>query len=158
MPVKVYAEHGALNQAIRRMQDAGRIELLHFPYDPDSRSKAIPGTAAPSAARIDDLHLPIGALPGKISDYEGSPHYPTILGILGAQNRRDALHVDSAFKSGCRALLTRDSDILTHRDRLEAVLGIRFFHPDRDEADFSRFVADQESRTPGASGATGESV
>jgi hypothetical protein len=67
-----------------------------------------------------------------MADYRGSVHLSTICSILGAQHRRDALHVDSAFKSSCAAFVTRDSDILKHRPRLENLLGIKFFHPSED--------------------------
>ena len=105
----------------------GRVELIHFPYDPDSHSRRIPGVAEPSNPQIRDLNLPIRGLPGTIGDYEGSEHFEKILAILGRERRRDALHVDSAVKSRCAAFITADSDILKHKRRLFGLLGIRFF-------------------------------
>jgi hypothetical protein len=129
-PIRVYCEHGALTSGIRARARDGRVELVHFPYDPDSRSRRIRGIAEPSNAQIRDLNLPIKDLPGTIGDYKGSEHFEKILAILGREHRRDALHVDSAFKSRCAIFITRDSDILKHKVQLLGLLGIRFFDPD----------------------------
>jgi len=75
------------------------------------------------------LNLQIKDLPGSLANYTGSEHFGEILAILGRENRRDALHVDSAYKSGCGAFVTTDSDILTHKEKLLALLGIRFLDP-----------------------------
>jgi hypothetical protein len=141
-PVRIYCEHAALTRRIKHLRRIGRIELIKFPYDPGSASRQIPGYATPSGAQIRDLNLPISDLPGMIADYSGSAHFGEILSIVGHQNRRDALHVDSAFKSGCLAFITRDSDILDHKTRLEGILGIRFFDPDTEPNDLEPFVAD----------------
>jgi len=46
-----------------------RIELVHFAYDPDSRSHHFSSIANPSAAQIRDLNLQIKDLPCTIADY-----------------------------------------------------------------------------------------
>jgi hypothetical protein len=131
-PARAYCEHGALTPGIRTLARSGRIELFHFPYDRGSHTRRIPGIAEPSVAQIGDLNLPIRELPGAISNYEASEHFDEILSIIGReqQYRRDALHVDSAFKSRCSVFITRDSDILKHKAQLLGLLGIRFFNPD----------------------------
>ncbi len=139
--MKIYCEHGALTARIKRLGRSGRIELVHFPYDPNSRSRRIPSIGRPSNAQIRDLNLPIMHLPGAIADYSGSGHFDQILSILGPEHRRDALHVDSAFKSGCSAFITQDSDILKRKARLESLLGIRFFHPDAELSHLEQFIA-----------------
>jgi len=140
-PMKVYCEHGALTFAIRKLARIARIELVHFPYDPDSHTRRIPGIAEPSTAQIRDLNLPIRNLPAAIENYKGSKRFDEILSILGRENRRDALHVDSAFKSGCLVFITQDSDILKHKAQLQDLLGIRFFHPDVDFRDLELVIA-----------------
>lgn len=132
MQLRIYCEHGAFTARIKRLRRCSDIDIVHFPYDPDSNSHGFSSFANPSAAQIRDLNLPIGDLPGAPADYAGSSHFREILSILGPQNRRDAMHIDSAFKSGCSAFVTRDSDILRYRKGLEDLLGIRFFHPDED--------------------------
>ena len=64
--MRVYCEHGALTVEIKAWARTGRIELAHFPYDPDSHSRRILGIAEPSNAQIRDLNLPIKDLPGTI--------------------------------------------------------------------------------------------
>jgi hypothetical protein len=63
-----------------------------------------------------------------LEEYCGSKYFRAILALIGKENHRDALHVDSAFKSGCRAFITQDSHILDNAKELEKLLGIRFFH------------------------------
>jgi hypothetical protein len=137
--IKVYCEHGALTGDIKQLRRDGIITLVHFPYDPDSRLPNS-GKGVPSGAKIKDLHMKIKELPGVIADYSESAYYGRIAEVIGVQNRRDALHIDSALKSGCLAMLTNDSDILNHRSTLEAELPLRFFHPERDILAFRSFL------------------
>jgi predicted nucleic acid-binding protein len=138
--LKIYCEHGALSESLRELQRKGCVKLVHFPYDPNSRSTRLSRPDAPSAARLRDLNLPICELPATLKDYTGSEYLSEILEILGSQNRRDALHVDTAVKNGCSAFVTCDNDILAQKVRLETTLGIRFFHPDSDRDELERFV------------------
>lgn len=130
--LKIYCEHGALTPELRKLQRDGRITLVYFPYDPNARTPSISPTAKPSAAQYRDLNLTYGELQGTYGDFQGSPLYAQIRDIIGPQNRRDVLHVDSAYKTKCHALVTRDSDILKHRARLEILLGLRIINPDTD--------------------------
>ena len=136
---KIYCEHGAMTEQIRDLARSGMLEIVHFPYDSDSNIRLT--TAAPSAAQYRDLNLPIRDLPDKIADYSGSIHFNEILSIVGAENRRDALHIDSAFKHDCSIFVTKDRDILSKREELESLLGIRSLHPD-EGCDLKRFIAD----------------
>ncbi len=65
--------------------------------------------------------------------------------IVGRDNRRDVLHIDSAYKSCCACFFTRDrSDIIANRTELETLLGLRFFHPDDDWDRFLDFLNSRE--------------
>ena len=141
-PLRVYCEHGALTPEIKAWARSGLIELVHFPYDPGSHTRLIPGIAEPSVAPIKDLNVPVMDLPGAIADYEASEHFEKILSIIGReqQYRRDALHVDSAFKSRCSVFITGDSDILEHKAQLLDLLGIRFFDPDDELPDLTQLI------------------
>ena len=130
--MKIYCETNAMSADIRKMVRHADARLMHFPYDPNSRSRHVEIIATPSKAQVRDLNLPMKDLPGTFGDYSGSVHFDAILATLGLQNRRDALHVDSAFKSGCVAFITKDSDILNCKAQLERFLDIRFFHPETD--------------------------
>jgi hypothetical protein len=129
---KIYCEHGALTKQLRRLGRSGCVELVNFPYDPGPGAdiQKFADIATPSEAQIRDLNLPIKDLPGVLADYSGSVHFSEILSIIGGSNRRDALHVDSAFKYGCSVFITHDTDILNHKTELKNLLGIRFFDPD----------------------------
>ena len=61
-PVKIYCEHGALTSALRSLKRKGRIELVYFPYDPDSRAAAITPTATASETQYRDLNGLVAAL------------------------------------------------------------------------------------------------
>jgi hypothetical protein len=138
--MKVYAEHGAFRDELWRLQRQGLIELVTFPYE--SKNRKVRTQAVPSEARFSDLgHITIGEMNFPIGDMSGSTAYPQILEIVGSRNRRDALHIDSAYKSGCKAFLSRDTrHIIANGQRLAALLGIRFFHPDSDWSQFLTFV------------------
>ena len=141
-PIKIYCEHSALTPAIRVLQRAGQILLIYFPYDPHSRTPYISPTALPSAAQYRDMNLKYGELQCRYGDFRGSSMFPKILEIVGPQNRRDALHVDSAYKSECRAIVTRDSDILKNREHLETLLGLRVINPDTDHDTLLKLLDD----------------
>lgn len=142
--MRVYCEHGALTSQLRAFRNAGRVELIHFPYDKDAHSRHIERTAVPSEAQYRDLNLTYGELRWKSGDFSGSEQLEPIRAILGPANRRDALHVDSAYKSRCDCFITRDRGILSKRAKLEALLGLRFFHPDEDWEVFVRFLESSE--------------
>ena len=131
--MRVYCEHSALHAKLRGLQREGRITLVGFPYDPNSRSSSIRELAVPSKAQIGDLNLPIGEMKFHLGDMVESDKHVEIERIVGRGNRRDILHIDSAYRTGCRCFFTRDrADILSRRTELEALLGIQFFHPDDD--------------------------
>jgi hypothetical protein len=135
---RIYCEAGALTPEIKKL---GRNALVHFPYDPRSHTRKHADISIPSSAEIQDLNLSINDLPGVIAEYSGSVHLTEILSILGKQNRRDALHVDSAFRQGCSAFVTPDKgDILEHKTDLERLLGIRFFHAS-EWSNLERFIS-----------------
>lgn len=134
-PVVVYIEHGAHTPWLQRLRREGRIRALHFPYDPDSRSSKSE-LASPSRARIEDLHLPIAELPGTFGDYTSSEHLDRVVLILGSRHRRDALHLDSAYKSGCVAFFTQDTDVLSKASELQNLLRMFILGPDCDESGF----------------------
>lgn len=125
---KVYCDHGSITSELRQLERQKRITLVTFPYDDEC--KKIQQVAQPSMAQIRDLHMPIKDLSGTFGDYAPSEKYLQIEQILGKNNRRDVLHVDSAFKTGCSYFFSMDKrHILARREELYQILGIRFFHP-----------------------------
>jgi hypothetical protein len=140
MTLKVYCEHGALTKDLRDLKRRGCIELIHFPYDPDGRTKHISATAVPSEAQWRDMNVTWDEARFSWEDCQGSEHFEEILRIIGTANRRDALHVDSAYKSGCACFVTEDRDILSKSELLGALLGLRFFHPRQHGSELQQFL------------------
>lgn len=142
--LRAYCEHGALRRKLRHLQHDGRLILVGFPYDSSSRAKAIHRLASPSKTQIGDLNLSIGEMNFPLNQMVGSEKHSEIERIIGHGNRRDVLHVDSAYRSRCACFFTCDTDILAHRIDLESLLGIRFFHPDDDWDSFLEILNDTE--------------
>jgi hypothetical protein len=136
--MRVYCEHGALTSKLRALKRAGRVELIHFPYDKGAHSRHINGTAVPSAAQYRDINLTYGEV--HYGDFSASEKLRSIRTTIGPENRRDALHIDSAYKSQCDCFVTRDRGIVSKRTELEALVGLRFFDPDDDWQAFVEFL------------------
>ena len=65
----------------------------------------------------------------RISDMRESDRYSEVLRCVGGNNWRDALHLDSAYKSKCRAFLTRDKGISKRkRERIGGTRDLRAGH------------------------------
>jgi hypothetical protein len=127
--IKIYCDHGAVTKNLQKLQHSGRVQLIHFPYDPDSRSKHLKHLARPSDAQWRDLHVNWEEADWPWEEFSGSDRFDDILSTLGPENRRDALHIDSAFKSGCEVFVTCDTDILSRREQLESLASVRIFDP-----------------------------
>jgi hypothetical protein len=127
--LKVYCEHNAITKELLQLKKDGIIEILHFPYDPNSTNRRISHPAKPSGAQMRDIGCTFEEIGNAcFGEFVGSEYLEAIMKIIGLDNRRDALHVDSAYKSGCICMVTCDSDIWSKADRLEQLLGLRVFH------------------------------
>lgn len=76
--------------------------------------------------------------------HNASEKLTQIYSIIGndSQERRDGLHLDSAFKSGAHVFLTSDKDnIWNHRHALESLLGFRIFYPDLEVSLVKVFIS-----------------
>jgi hypothetical protein len=142
---------------LTELRRRGRIVLVLFPYDGHN-----PGgvqIATPSVVTADSTWL-TADMTIPFSDMEGSEKFEQIrqiirrekenlrkapAGLIGDQTEGDARHLDSAYKSGCRAFFTKDRrDILDHAAELEELLGLRCFHPDEEER-FMTFLSGDQS-------------
>jgi len=149
--VKVYVERNAMRPWLTELSRQGKIVLMLFPYDghtPSGVQLATPSVVTADSTWLSwDMTIPL-------SEMEGSEKFEQIrqiirrekenvrkapAGLIGEQTEGDARHLDSAYKSGCRAFFTQDRrDILDHAAELERLLGLRLFHPDEDRG---RFIA-----------------
>jgi len=105
IPLKIYCEHSALSAELRALQRTGRIKLVGFPYDFPFSARAIASSAVVSDAQGRDLNTTWAELHGTWDVVKGSEHLKEILKIVGPANRRDALHLDSAYTTGCAAMI-----------------------------------------------------
>ena len=106
---------------------------MHYPVDPNSRNRHIKKLAMPSEVNWEEANVRWENSDFTWESTKGSAHWREILKIVGSQNRRDALHVDSAYKTGCFCLVTRDSDILKVRKQLHTLLNLNIFSPEENE-------------------------
>lgn len=131
-PRRIYCD-GPTTPALEALARDGRVELVRFASD-----EASGGVQRVSEMR--DLNLKFSQLPGGLGGYRGSPRYEEILTAIGFQRRREAVQLDLAAGEGCSAFVTEDPDILRHKARLQQLLGMRFFHPSRDQAELLALV------------------
>lgn len=96
--------------------------------------------ATPSDATWEELNLTWNEADFSWEEFSPSSNYSDICNIIGEENIRDVKHVDSAYKSGCQCMLTCDNDILSHSQKLENLLNIKFFHPDNHKEEFMAFL------------------
>ena len=109
--------------------------FLLSPYDSASqRRKDVKWELAiPSQAQWRDCNMQWKDNHYSWEEHSASEKLSEIYSIIGndPQERRDGLHLDSAFKSGAHIFLTGDKDnIWKHRHALEPLLGFRIFYPD----------------------------
>ncbi len=165
MDVKVYAERNAMRPWLTDLSRKGRIVLMLFPYDGHNPSGV--QLATPSVVTADstwlgwDMTIPV-------TDMEGSEKFEQIrqiirrekenvrdvpAGLISEQTEGDARHLDTAYKTGCRAFFTQDRrDILDHAGALEELLGLRLFHPDEEERFMAFLAAANAARGEASSG------
>ncbi len=102
-------------------------QFLISPYDSDTqRRKDVKwDLATPSEAQWRDCHIPWNDIHFSWDEHKASEKLSEIHSITGTdpQERRDGLHLDSAFKSNAHVFLTADKDnVWKHRHLLEPLL------------------------------------
>lgn len=123
--IKIYCDSGA---DISKIKALSYCEFYQFPYDSPHRPKKPLLLARPSEAFWEDLHASWEELDMPWDDFTGSPLYSEIQAIIGIKNRRDVLHFDSAYKTGCVIFLTSDKgDIWSKKTLLESATNIKTF-------------------------------
>lgn len=99
--------------------------------------------ATPSQAQFRDWNIPWKDITFSWEAHKASEKLPEIYSIIGNDplERRDGLHLDSAFKSGAHIFLTSDKDnICKYRQALEPLLGFRIFYPDLEVTLVKEFI------------------
>ena len=127
--IQIYCDSGADISKLKNV--ALWCEFYQFPYDSPDRPKKPLLLAKPSAAQWRYRHAAWKEF-HEITwdDFKGSSLHPQIEAIMGIgpEKRRDVLHFDSAYKTGCKLFLTSDKgDIWSKRAALESLTGIKSF-------------------------------
>lgn len=138
-PLVVYCEGGAYVGIVKDLRRERLIKVIIGPYDTQPKKKRFE-PARPSLVTMDSTYFTCDN-PTPISDLVESPKYEEILRIIGKQNRQDALHLDSAYKSHAQAFLTSDwQDVGRNRDELQKALGFPIFHMPKEAMAFESWV------------------
>gem|GEM_PF-5544772 len=104
--ISIYCDTGA---DISKMKAFTWCKFYQFPYDSPDRPKKPLLLAQPSAAQWRDCHAAWKEFTEITwGDFAGSSLYLDVEAIIGKgpENRRDVLHFDSAYKTGCKIFLT----------------------------------------------------
>lgn len=134
---KVYCERNAWRPELRRLSDEGKLEVVHCPYE--GHNRRVQRRATPSKVTADCTYFTADSA-DLISEMVPSGLFEDIKRIIGGEEF-DARHIDSAYKTGCDAFLSKDKqDIVNRREQLESLLGVRFFHPHDDWDEFLEFL------------------
>ena len=143
--LRVYCDTGGFRPELLELARTGRVSLFQFKYE--NRNRHIKQTAVPSAPAWKQMNYTWDEMrrtPGFESlTYDNigdqSPKFQELLDIVGAGNRTDAQHLDSAYATQCSVFLTSDKDdIWSKREAIREVAGLIVLHV---QDDWSEFVA-----------------
>ena len=96
--IKIYADSGANIKFLKNFYSY--CVFITFPYDSAHRRKVFPKPviAAPSALQWRDFHLSWNEAKFPSCECNRSEIYDSLEKFIGKSNRRDILHLDSAYK------------------------------------------------------------
>lgn len=141
--IRIYLDSGADVTGIKDLHSL--CEFVISPYDhPSNRRKDVEWEIGiHPELQWRDCNWPWNEWNQSWESHVGSEYFEEIYKIIGCdpRNRRDGLHLDSAYKSKCLAFLTSDKrDIWTNRKTLQELLGFSIFHPPTELAQLRKFV------------------
>lgn len=131
-PVRVYCDTGGFRPELSQLEAAGKIVLYQFKYE--NKNRHIKQMARPSSSSWAQVNYKWSEFDQSWeSSGDQSAKFQEILAIVGAGNRTDAQHLDSAYMSQCSHFLTSDKgDIWSKRVELKLVIGVSVFHCTED--------------------------
>lgn len=144
--LKVYCDTGAYRPELTSLEQQGKVRVFQFKYE--NKNRHIRHRAAPSRPTYKELNYTYKELGGLTYNDLGktSDKRKAIEAAFGANNIRDAKHLDSAHMEGCTVFLTSDKgDIVSRRGELASRLGLRVLHFHEDWNEFLALVAEDES-------------
>ncbi|MBS0615476.1 MAG: hypothetical protein JSR58_02870 [Verrucomicrobia bacterium] len=127
--IRIYCDTGADISKLKTT--VPQCEFYQFPYDSPDRPKKPLLLAMPSGAQWRDCHAAWEEFSEVTwDDFKESDLYHQIKAVIGIgpENRRDVLHFDSAYKTGCQIFLTSDKGhIWLKKIALESITKIKTF-------------------------------
>ena len=137
-PKKIYCERGAYRKELRELELSGKIEIVSFPYE--GRNRKTPKDSRPSIITMDSTYI-TWDMTFLIGDAVESDKFSQIASMVGKNNTMDIRQIDAAYKSQCQVFLSPDKgDIISNRNELEGLLGMKFFHPKENWDEFLAFI------------------
>lgn len=138
MKSRLYIDTGANINSLKEVYPY--VEFYQFPYDSSNRNKRLiqNGTiklATPSLLQWRDANVRWNESLFQFQECTPSERYADFKKILEQNSkkpieslRRDILHLDSAYKTGCKIFITSDNkDIVSKRKELEEIGNFKIF-------------------------------
>lgn len=130
--IRMYLDNGASVKGFKEFHN--QCHFIVSPYDHESarRNDVKWELGIHSEVQSRDCNWPWKDDTQAWKDHSASPYLHEIYRIIGRdpRNRRDGLHLDSAYKSKVDMFLTSDKrEIWNNRQELENLLGFKIFHP-----------------------------
>jgi hypothetical protein len=147
--MRIYCDTGAFREELHDLEKSGRISLHQFRYE--NRNRKIRKAAIPSKTQYRDFENytygelenlnPDGPTTDDVLVNGIGSKFSIIQEIIGAHNRRDAQHLDSAQMTKCKVFLTSDKkDIWSKKDKLLFATGLHIFLIPLEWNDFLAYI------------------
>ena len=138
MIIKVYCDNGGYHKILENYKN---IIVYGFAYENINRKIQNKGLPSSNMTWDDFNNSPatIGDL--SFGDFYETDIFSDIVKIVGVENKIDANHLDSAYKNKCDVFLTSDcGDIYSKRDKLEPLLNIKIFMPQKNVEELKLYL------------------
>lgn len=148
MKIKIYLDSGADISCLNNLE----CEFYQFPYDSPDRpkrliKKGIIKLAVPSETQWRDSNETWEESIFPWNEHCGSSHYEALLDLITHNSkktkealRRDVLHLDSAYKTGCCIFITSDKDIFSKRLEIEILCNIKVFQSHKESKELVEYI------------------
>lgn len=149
MKIRIYCDTGADINCLKSFYS--ECEFYQFPYDSPDRNKklikqGVIKLALPSEAQWQDCHQTWEE--SNFSwDESGSDLLTDLIALLKKDSkksteelRKDALHLDSAYKMKCHILITSDMDILSKKLDIYRLCKIKVFQSHKESEELIKHI------------------
>jgi len=146
--IKIYCDTPSYLSWVKKIEKDDLAEIVSFPYE--NKNRKIKNKSIPTNNTWNQSNLGWSEAKYRWKDCSPSNKFNDIKIILkgsGQDTSVDAQHLDSAYKSNCDIFLTNDiTDIVTKRNSLESLLGIKIFDAKNEEKQAIVFITKLEKQ------------